>query len=117
MMRVELLIDLTGRPTKIGKRDVAVAIAKLGYIHIRAIGRSVTVTLMPRLVHPLTLAAAAYEIADLEPDRTIVVAGAENNRCRVSAGYMSAIRTMASLAGDTGGADTGVSADAIKYLL
>jgi hypothetical protein len=112
---VERLIDLTGRASRVGKRNVAVAIAKLGYIHIRAIDRTVIVTLKPRLVHPLTVAAAAYEIADLDPERSIVVADVKYQRCWVFAEYMPAIRKIASLASDVG--DAGISTEVVKYLL
>jgi hypothetical protein len=113
---VELLIDLTGQSLRVGKRNVHAAVSKLGYIHIRSIERTVIVTLKPRLVHPLTVAAAAYEISDLNPERTIVVAAVEHQECWVFPGYMSALRKMASLASDAGDADDATSTETKKYL-
>jgi hypothetical protein len=112
---VEFLVDLTGRSIKVGKRNVAVAVAKLGYIHIRLTDRTVIITLKPRLVHPLTVAAAGYEISDLEPERTIVLAGIENQECWIFTGYMSALRKMASFSSDVD--QTGSSAEPLISLV
>jgi hypothetical protein len=114
---LELLIDHIGRSLRTGKRDVVVAISKLGYVHIRVNGRTVIVTLTPRLVHPLTVAAAAYEISDLDPARTVVVAGVDKQECWVFAGYMPALRRIASLASDAAEKEVGASSETVKYLL
>jgi hypothetical protein len=104
---VEILIDLAGHLLEARKRTVAVAISKLGYIHIQSIERpmhrpapptrTVIVTLRPQLVSELTVAAAGYEIADLKPERTVVVAEFAQQECWVFSGHMPAIVKIASL--------------------
>jgi hypothetical protein len=119
---VELLIDLAGRSLKIGKRNVAVAISKLGYIHIQSIehpvpfratpNRTVIVTLQPWLLSKLAIVAAAFSIADLSPERTIVVAEFAKRECWISTGYMPAIRRIAALVSDPGDTDISSLAEA-----
>jgi phenylpyruvate tautomerase PptA (4-oxalocrotonate tautomerase family) len=105
---MEILIDLAGHLLEARARNVAVAISKLGYIHIRSIDRPVhgrpaalerivIVTLRPQLVLELTVAAAGYEIADLKPERTVVVAESAKPQCWVFPGHMLAIVKIASL--------------------
>lgn len=111
---MEVLVDVAGRSQRIGKRDVATAILKLGFVHIRSINRTAIITLAPRLVQPVTLAATAYKVADLDPERTIVVATAENEQCWAFSGYMLAIGKMMSLVGGAFAAGAGAKT---KYLL
>jgi len=114
---VELLIDLSGRSLKVGRRSIAVVVSKVGFIHIRSTGRTVIVTLQPELLSQLTLAAAGYEIGDLNPERTVVVAGIASPKCWVFAGYMPALRKIASLGRGTGDPDAYGLAEAIEYLV
>ena len=49
------------------------AVSTLGFIHIWSVdGSSIVVTLRPDLVHPKTMAAAFYAIADLQPVRVFI---------------------------------------------
>jgi hypothetical protein len=112
---MELLIDLAGRSLKVRKRNVAMAISKLGYIHIQSIdhpapghgtpNRTVIVTLQPWLLSKITMVAAAFAIADLSPECTIVVAEFAKRECWVSPGYMPALRRIATLIDDPGDAN------------
>jgi hypothetical protein len=112
-VRVNILIDLGGRSVKAGSRNIAVAISKLGYIHLRAIDcplrggagldRTVIVTLQPRLSSELAVVAVGYEIADLKPERTIVIADFANPQCWVFSGYLPAIAKLAALVCDRTG--------------
>jgi hypothetical protein len=104
---VEVFINFTGRALKVCKRDISAAVSKLGYIHVRSIdrpsdseaghGRTVIITLEPRLNSDLMVAAVAYEIADLNPSRTIVVVGVSCQKSWVFPGYLPAIRKIAAL--------------------
>lgn len=87
---MECLIDVAGRSRKIGTRNVAVAVAKLGNVHIRSVGRTVIITLQPETVSEVALAAAGYKIGDLSPERVILVAGVASARCWVFSGYRPA---------------------------
>ena len=114
---MEVLIDHIGRVLRIGKRNVAFAVSKLGHIHIHSIDRTVTVTLKPGLVYPITVAAAAYKIGDLDPERTVVIAATEDQECWIFPGYMHALCKMASFANDARRAMVDPSAEAVKHLL
>jgi len=111
---VECLIDLTGRALRIGKRNVATAVRPVGFIFIRTIGRTAIITLQPPLVSQLTLAGAAYMIADLNPDRTILIVGIVNPECRIFPRYIDALRKLGEL---VSGRENGHAATGIKFLV
>src|SRR5712691_335929 len=61
------------RPRQPDGNIVDYAVSKLGFIHIWSVdGSSIVVSLRPDLVHPKTMAAAFYAIADLQPARVYV---------------------------------------------
>jgi hypothetical protein len=61
------------RPRQPDGNIVDYAVSQLGFIHIWSVdGYSVVVALRPDLVHPKTMAAAFYAIADLRPVRVFV---------------------------------------------
>ena len=61
------------RPRRPDGNIVDYAVSQLGFIHIWSVdGYSVVVALRPDLVHPKTMAAAFYAIADLRPVRVFV---------------------------------------------
>ena len=107
---MEFLIDLLGRSRKVGKRNAAVAIAKVGYVHVRLTEhqmgdqrgtcQTVIVTLQPQLVTQPAIAALGYKLADLDPERTIVVAELAVPRSWVFPAHMPALRMIAMLASD-----------------
>jgi hypothetical protein len=114
---VEILIDPTGRSMRAGRRDVALAIAKIGFIYIRSLGRTAIVTLQPRLVSQLTLAGAGYKIADLGPERTIIVAGVMDPECWVFPGYTDALKKLGNLVCGEGDGEPRSSVGATRYLV
>ena len=114
---MEILIDLAGRSLKVGRRNVAVAVSKVGFIHVRSTGPTAIISLQPQLASEVTIAAAAYIIADLNPQRTIVAAWLSNPRCWVFSGYALAVRKIAALRHGLGDIDGYTSPDAIEYLL
>ena len=113
---VQFLIDEMGRCAKVGKRSVAVAILQGGNIHILSTQQTIIITLQPNAVSPLTLAAAAYAIADLTPDRSIVVAGLQEPQCWVFPGYLMAIQKIASLIEAAADVGTGSMTDGVRFL-
>src|SRR6266481_6572528 len=61
------------RPRQPDGNIVDYAVSKLGFIHIWSVdGSSIIVALRPDLVHPKTITAAFYAIADLRPVRVFV---------------------------------------------
>ncbi len=61
------------RPRRPDGNIVDYAVSQLGFIHIWSVdGSSIVVALRPDLVHPKTMAAAFYAIADLQPVRVFV---------------------------------------------
>jgi hypothetical protein len=63
------------RPPQPDGNIVDYAISNLGFIHIWPVdGLSVVVALRPDRVHPKTMAAAFYAIADLQPVRVFIAA-------------------------------------------
>ncbi len=61
------------RPRQPDGNIVDYAVSQLGFIHIWSVdGSSIVVALRPDLVHPKTMAAAFYAIADLRPVRVFV---------------------------------------------
>jgi hypothetical protein len=63
------------RPRQPDGNIVDYAVSKLGFIHIWSVdGSSIVVALRPDLVHPKTMAAAFYAIADLQPIRVFISA-------------------------------------------
>jgi hypothetical protein len=63
------------RPRQAEGNIVDYAVANLGFIHIWPVeGSSIVVSLRPDLVHPKTMAAAFYAMADLRPVRVFISA-------------------------------------------
>src|SRR6266481_4043663 len=63
------------RPRQPDGNIVDYAVSTLGFIHIWSVdGSSIVVTLRPDLVHPKTMIAAFYAIADLGPVRVFISA-------------------------------------------
>jgi hypothetical protein len=63
------------RPRQPDGNILGYAVTKLGFVHIWPVdGSSVVVSLQPDLVHPKTLAATFYAIADLRPLRVYISA-------------------------------------------
>jgi len=101
-------IDLGGRARRVGSRDIAIAVRKIGYIYIDVLDRTdharpvsertVIVSLSPRLPSDLALAALGYKLADLDADRLVVVTGAEPTQCSVFTDDLSAMRRIVSVA-------------------
>ncbi len=61
------------RPRQRDGNIVDYAVSQLGFIHIWSVdGSSIVVALRPDLVHPKTMAAAFYAIADLQPVRVFI---------------------------------------------
>lgn len=61
------------RPRQPDYHIVDYAVSNLGFIHIWSVdGSSIVVSLRPNLVHPKTMVAAFYEIADLKPVRVFI---------------------------------------------
>jgi hypothetical protein len=112
---MELLIDVAGHALRVGKRDVSIAVSTLGFVHIRVVERTLIVTLQPGLVHPLTIAAAAYKVADSDPKRTIIIAGYGSQECWVFAGYSSALVKMSGFASDERRAGAPIQEPAVKH--
>jgi len=73
----------------------------------------VIVTLQPQVGSDLMAAAAGYQIADLNPNRTVVLADLENPRCWVFPGYMSALKQVAALIRRRGEATVFSATDAL----
>jgi hypothetical protein len=99
---VEFLIDLSGRSRAVGKRDVAIAVSKVGYVHLRTVDRADTqrtaiVNFQPRLVSERALAALGYKLANLDPDRTVVVSEFPSPGCWTFRGYMPALKMVGRL--------------------
>jgi hypothetical protein len=121
---VEFFIDLSGRSRKIGKRNVALAVSQVGYVYLRSIDRTVTersvvdrtaiFTFRPEKISQLTLAAAGYQLAELKPERTVVVAELPKPQCWVFAGYMSALKMIAKLVSTAGDASVSSPIDAFE---
>jgi hypothetical protein len=121
---VEFMIDNAGRPRKIGRRNVVLAVSQVGYVHIRLFDRTVTersvvdrtaiVTFRPQKISQLTLAAAGYQLAELRPERTVVVAELPKPQCWVFAGYMSALKMIAKLVSAAGDASVSGPTDAFE---
>ena len=115
---MEFLIDLAGRSLPIGRRNIAAAVGKAGFVHIRSVDRTVIITLEPRLVSQLALAATCYKVADLGPERTIVVAGVARPKYSVFLGYIAALSTLGWLvAGAAADTLARASTYAVEYLV
>jgi hypothetical protein len=113
-----VLIDEEGEPrpitsSRITKRVrllrpeedvVACAVSQLGLIHIRPVGRSVIVLLQPRLVGPATMTGAFYEIAELNPERTLIYASEMGGVAELYPGYRLAFKRINSLVAAAGNA-------------
>lgn len=106
---MEFFIDLAGRARQIGKRNIATAVAEVGYVHMQAIDRgpdpirstadrTVIVAFKPQLLSRLTLAALGYKLADLEPTRIVVLEETNPPKCRVFENGMLAMRCIAAAA-------------------
>ena len=63
------------RPRQAEGNIVDYAVSNLGFIHIWPVdGSSIIVSLRPDIVHPRTMAAAFYAMADLRPGRVFISA-------------------------------------------
>src|SRR6266567_5993191 len=63
------------RPRQPDGNIIDYAVSTLGFIHIWSVdGSSIVVALRPDLVHPKTMVAAFYAIADLKPVRVFISA-------------------------------------------
>jgi hypothetical protein len=82
---------------------VSAAVSRLGLIHIFPIGRSLIVSLRPRLVTPKTMVGAFYQIYDSDPER-ILVDSSEADPPELYYGCQSAFRRISWLVSS---ADTG----------
>lgn len=71
---MDIFIDGDGGGWEACGTELENAVWNLGFLHLRQRGRTVIVTLSPRLVRDATLAAAFYRIADLSPELVYVVA-------------------------------------------
>ena len=114
---MEFLINLTGRASPAGKRDVAFAVARLGFVHLRLIVSTLIVTLQPELVSQLTAAGAFYKIAQLNPQRTIIITGVGSKDCWAFDGYKPAIRNIQALLATPEDVDRAHLAQAAEYFL
>jgi hypothetical protein len=107
---VEFLIDVSGRARRVGNRGAALAVSKGGQIHFfsiqrpasdqNSIDRTDIVTLQPRLVSGLSLAALGYKLADFNPQRTVVVLDQPAPKCWVFGCPITALRAIAALMSD-----------------
>ena len=107
---MEFLIDLSGRTRRVGSRSAAIAISQAGHIHVRSIQRPAAdrnstdrlaiVTLHPRLVSGVSLAALCYKLADLDPQRIVILIDDPVPKCWVFSSPMSALRAIAALMSD-----------------
>jgi len=113
---VDVVIDLLGRPVLAGKRDVAVAVSKIGVVHIRTVGKTAIVTFEPEAASQTSLAGAFYKIADLRPERTIVVAGIGNSVFWIYPGYTAALRKIDELASGNVNPELGIAGRVIGRL-
>jgi hypothetical protein len=75
---------------------VEAAVARFGYIHIQQRGPTIWVYLYPWLVQPLTMSAAFYKIADLNPEATFICAGPDDT-CEVFTDFRGALRRISRL--------------------
>jgi hypothetical protein len=75
---------------------IEAAVAKFGYIHIQQRGPTIWVYLYPWLVQPLTMSAAFYKIADLNPEATFVCPGPDDT-CEVFRDFRGAFRRISRL--------------------
>jgi hypothetical protein len=116
---VEFLIDPAGRSRRIGNRDVATAVSKVGYVHLLVIERSdntesrvdrtAIAALQPGRVSEATVAALGNKLAAVHPDRTVVVAYFPTPECWVFSDCLAALRKVTALADDRsdGGSTSG----------
>src|SRR5258707_15034903 len=69
------------RPRQPDGNIVDFAVSQLGFIHIWSVdGSSIVVALRPDLVHPKTMVAAFYALADLKPVRGFISASNTANQ-------------------------------------
>lgn len=103
-------------------RNVALAVSKVGYVHLRSIerlvvdrdatDRTVIVTFQPLKLAPLTLAGLGYKLADLNPARTVIVAELPQPMCWVCTGYLAALKKIAAVAAGVDNAAEAYAPDA-----
>ena len=108
---MEFLIDLSGRIRRVGNRDAATAVSQAGHIHFRSIQRPasdrnsadrlVIATLHPRLVSGPSVAALCYKLADLDPQRVVILIDDPVPKCWVFSSHRSALRALAALMSDS----------------
>ena len=94
---MELLIDHKGHSFRSWDISVEEAVWKRGFIHIRSVNGSVIVSLSPQLAGLVTKAAAYYEIADLNPESTILCIAGQNRVGEVFLGFKLAFRRIYAL--------------------
>jgi len=102
----EYFIDLLGRARRVGGRNIAVAVAEVGYVHVCVIDRSpgehdairtVIVRLQPHLISQVAIAALGNHLADLDPARMVVITESPAPRCMTSADSLTAMYMIARL--------------------
>src|SRR5215471_18619070 len=101
---VELLIDCEGVAFQQPDQAIDDAVWNLGFVHLRAVNRSLIVTLCPRLVQPVTMAGVFYELADFAPESTYIIADRLARKSEMFQGFRPALRRIYELvaaAGDT----------------
>jgi hypothetical protein len=104
---IEFFVDLSGRPRKVGKRNIAAAVSEAGYFHVRSIDRvlnnrsgldrTVIVTFQPQLVSELAIGVIGNKLASLDPERIIVIAELAKTKCWVFADGLLALRNITAL--------------------
>ena len=114
---MDVVIDLLGRAVLAGKRDVAVAVSKIGVVHIRTVGKTAIVTFAPEAASRTSLAGAFYKIADFNPERTIVVAGIGNSAFWIYPGYAAALRKIDELVSTKANLEFGIAGAVVEHSL
>jgi len=115
----EYFIDLLGRARRVGKHNVAVAVAEVGYVHVYvidrtlaehgAIDRTVIVRLQPHLISQVAIAALGCRLADLDPARMVMVTELPTPRCMTSADSLTAMHMIARLVRGVAGGSVAVA--------
>ena len=117
---VEFLIDPAGRSRRSGRRNIAAAVAQTGCVYVRLIeqptcrgptDRTVTVTFRPSLLSDAAIVSTGNKLADLDPDRVVLIAEGLNTQCFVFSDSVLALRTINVLASGDG---AGVAAQPIE---
>jgi hypothetical protein len=108
---VEFLIDPAGRSRKAGRRNIAAAVTQSGCVYLRSIDhppsrdvddRTVIVTLQPALLSDAAIVSTANKLADLCPNRVVLLAEGSKAQCFVFSDSVLAVRTINTLANGDG---------------